>query len=139
MIDFIQEKFTGISSKCLEKNAKEQGAKKTEMQLVFKLGANGEVEYLIYHNYKPVKVLTFMEVLGVKLDFKGYSLFVPNFIKGALNRFCEEEAITTESVRVLLSFDEKDNMNMWLYNASTYIKQVTLESLFDTKDILTQA
>ena len=79
-----------------------------------------------------------MEVLGVKLDFKGYSLFVPNFINGALNRFCDEATITTENVRVVLSFDEKDNMTMWLYNASTYVKQVTLESLFDTKDILTQ-
>lgn len=138
MIDFISEKFSDIASKCLERNAKEYGAKKQDMQLVFKLGTDGETEYLIYKEFKPVKVVTFMQVLGVKLDFKGYSLFVPKFIKGALNRFCEESDIDKQNVRVILNFDEKNTMLMWLYNGSNFVKGVTLESLFDTTDILAE-
>jgi hypothetical protein len=136
MIDYILEKFTDITSKCLERNAKENGCTKKDMQLVFKLGSSGEAEYLIYKQYQPIRVLSFLEVLGVKLDFKGYSLFVPNFIKGALNRFCEEHKIATENVRILLSFDEKDRMVLWLYSSNQYVKQFQLEELFDSQDIL---
>lgn len=135
MLDFITDRFTEITSKCLERNAKEYNAKKKDMQLVFKLDGDGEVQYLIYREYKPEKVLTFLQVLGVKIDFKGYSIFVPNFIKGALGRFCESEIIDRDKVRVILNFDEKDNMNMWLYNNSSFVKQITLESLFDVEDM----
>jgi hypothetical protein len=138
MIDFILEKFTDITSKCLERNAKEHGSQKTKMQLVFKLGSDEEVEYLIYKEYKPIKVVTFLQVLGVKLDFKGYSLFVPKFIKGALNRFCEEDKISKENVRVVLSFDDKNKLVMWLYDSNKYIKVVELESLFDSADMITE-
>jgi len=138
MIDFISEKFTEIVSKCLERNAKEQATAKKNMQLVFKLGESGEAEYLIYKDYKPVKVVTFMEVLGVKLDFKGYSLFVPNFIKGALTRFCEQHSIERNKVRVIVSFDEGNKMVMWLYNNTEFVSQVTLDELIDAKDIITE-
>jgi hypothetical protein len=138
MIDFITEKFTGIVSNCLEKNAKELGAKKTDMQLVFKLSQTEDVEYLLCKEYKTQKVLTFLQVLGVKLDFKGYSLFVPKFIHGALNRFCTDENIEADKVRVLLSFDKSDTLLIWVYNGNQYVKQVELESLFDGEDMLKQ-
>jgi hypothetical protein len=118
MIDVIQNKFTDISSKCLEKYAKQEGVKKTDVQLIFKLGQSGDAEYLIYKQYKPLKVLTFMEVLGVRIDFKGYSLFVPKFIRGALTRFCDEFKIPSQNVRVLLNFDDKGEMFMFLYNVA---------------------
>ena len=136
MIDYILEKFTDIASKCLERNAKENGCEKRDMQLVFKLGSSGEAEYLIYKHYQPIKVLSFLEVLGVKLDFKGYSLFVPNFIKGALNRFCEEHKIEKDKVRILLSFDKNNKIVLWLYSSNQYVKQFELEELFDSQDIL---
>lgn len=135
MIDFIQDKFTEITSKCLDRKAKEQGALKKDMQLVFKLKEN-EVEYLICHNYKTISVVSFMDVLGVKIDFKGYSIFVPKFIRGALNRFSEELDIQKSDVRVILSFDSNNNMMLMLYNSNKYVKQVEFESLFNGQDIL---
>jgi hypothetical protein len=136
MIDFILEKFTDITSKCLERNAKDLGVPKHNLQLVFKLGEDGEAEYLIYNDFKPHKPLSFMEVLGVKIDFKGYSLFVPNFIKGALNRFCESDNITIQNVRVVLWFNNSNDMEMYLYDGGKYIKHIELEDLFNTEDIL---
>ena len=117
-------------------NAKENGTKKRNMQLVFKLGSNSEAEYLIYKDYQPLKVVSFLEVLGVRFDMRGYSLFVPKFIKGALERFCEEDTIDRANVRVLLSFNENDEMLMWLYDNTEFKKQVELDSLFSTDDIL---
>jgi hypothetical protein len=137
MLDFITEKFTDIVSKCLERNAKELNTQKKNVQLVFKLGQDGEAEYLLTKDYTNVKVLDFMEVLGVRIDFKGYSFFVPNFIKGALNRFCESDNIEASKVSVVTYFNDKE-MVMWLYNGNQYVKQVELESLFNTEDILSE-
>lgn len=136
MIDFITEKFTDITSKCLDRNAKDNNTTKQKMQLVFKLGDVEEVEYLIYKEYQPLKVVSFLDVLGVKLDFKGYSLFVPKFIKGALDRFCKEHDISRQNVRVVLSFNDKNDLIMWLYDSNKYIKAITLESLFDGDDLM---
>ena len=138
MLDFITEKFTDIVSKCLDKKAKELNTTKKNVQLVFKLGGDGEAEYLITKEYTTIKVLTFMEVLGVKIDFKGYSLFVPNFIKGALNRFCESDNIEVSKVSVVTYFNDNKEMVMWLYNGNQYVKQIELESLFNTEDILSE-
>ncbi len=136
MIDFISEKFTEISSKCLDRYAKEYNAKKINMQLVFKLNKDSDAEYLIYKDYQPQKNISFMEVLGVKLDFKGYSLFVPKFIKGALERFCEEYNIDKDKVRVVLNFNADNDLLLFLYNSNEFVKQVELESLFDGKDMI---
>jgi hypothetical protein len=139
MIDFILEKFTEIASNCLERNAKEFNAKKEDMQLVFKLSQDKEeVEYLICKEYKTQKVITFLQVLGVKLDFKGYSLFVPKFIKGALERFCKEDSIDADKVKVLLNFNTNKELIIWVYNGNQYVKQIELESLFDGEDMLTK-
>ena len=136
MIDFISEKFTEISSKCLDRYSKEYKAKKINMQLVFKLNQDSEAEYLIYKDYQPQKNISFMEVLGVKLDFKGYSLFVPKFIKGALERFCEEYNINKDKVIVLLNFNGNNELLLFLYNSNEFVKLVELESLFDGKDMI---
>jgi hypothetical protein len=138
MIDFILEKFTDITLKCLERNSKSFDVEQKDVQLVFKFNNSEDVEYLIMNNYKPQKVLTFLEVLGVKLDFKGYSLFVPKFINGALNRFCVEHKIEKNKVSVLLVLNKKNELIIWLYNANQPIKQVELESLFDSEDMLTE-
>jgi hypothetical protein len=136
MIDYILEKFTDITSKCLDRNAKEYQSEKTKMQLIFKLGENGDAEYIIYKEYQPKKVLTFLEVLGVRLDFKGYSLFVPKFIKGALERYCESDDIPKDAIRIMLAFAEDKKMFLWLYNGNQYIKQVELETMFDSQDMI---
>jgi hypothetical protein len=135
MIDIILEKFTEISKKCLDKQSKELGVDKKNVQLIFKLNLKDEVEYLITENCKPKKVLTFLEVLGVRIDFKGYSLFVPKFIHGALHRFCKE-GIQPDKVSVMLFCGNSDKLIMWVYNGSTPVKQITLQSLFNEEDVI---
>lgn len=136
MIDIIVNKFNDIAKNCIIRNAKELSVEKTSVQLVFKLGMSGEAEYLIYKEYKPIKALKFLEVLGVRLDMKGYSLYVPNFIKGALNRFCDEHKIAKDKVRVLFNLNQNGDLIGWLYNDSQYVKQFEVASLFDASDMM---
>jgi hypothetical protein len=135
MVDFINEQFTSIVKKCLEKNSKELKVPTQNLSLVFKLDNDGEVEYRIYKNYAFEKVLTFMQVLGVKIDLKGYSLFVPNFIEGSLNRISEQENIPKSDINIIVFFHEGKDMRMMVYNKTIFVKYITLESLFDSKDM----
>lgn len=140
MIEFISQNFSQIAKKCLERNAKEFGVEKTEVQLVFKYKdvKSEEVDYLIMEKYKPKKVLTFLQVLGVKIDFKGYSFFVPKFIAGSLKRFCSELSIDANDVSVVLHEHQSGKLIMWLYNKNKPTKQFTLESLFNPEDLIVE-
>jgi hypothetical protein len=135
MVDFINDQFTSIVKKCLEKNSKEIGVRLQNLSLVFKLDNEDEVEYRIYRDYKFEKVLTFMQVLGVRVDLKGYSLFVPNFIHGSLHRIAKQEDIQNLDINIIVFFSETNEMKMMVYNKTAFVKYITLESLFDAEDI----
>jgi hypothetical protein len=135
MLDIIEEKFTEIVSNCLEKNAKKEGVLKKDMQLAFKLNSREDAEYVLYKNYQPIKVLTFLNVLGVIVDLRGYSLYVPQFISGALLRFCEENEIEKQNIRVVANF-QNDKFVLWLYNHNSFVKEITIESLFNPQDVM---
>lgn len=137
MIGAIKEKFTDIATKCTTRFAKEEATMREKVQLVFKLSEDGkEAEYLIYKDYKPLKKITFMQVLGVKIDMMGYSLYVPKFIRGSLVRFCETFSIEQKNVRVVLSIQENGDLFMYLYNGGNFIREVELESLFNPEDVV---
>ncbi len=137
MIGIIKEKFTDIATKCTTRYAKEEATMRDKIQLVFKLSESGdEAEYLIYKDYKPLKKITFMQVLGVKIDMMGYSLYVPKFIRGSLVRFCETHDIQKKDVRVVLSIQENEDLFMYLYNGGKFIREVELESLFNPEDVV---
>jgi hypothetical protein len=135
MIGAIKEKFTEIVTKCTTRYANEEATMREKIQLVFKLG-NDEAEYLIYKDYAPLKKITFMQVLGKKIDIMGYSLYVPKFIKGALEKFCGEYDIHKINVRVVIVIQENEDLFMYLYNGSKFIKALELESLFDPQSIV---
>jgi hypothetical protein len=150
MLGYIVEKFTDITLKCLKKNAEEFGVDADKVQLLFKLTETDEVKYLMAKENKPLKYLTFLEVLGVRFDLKGYSLYVPKFISGALLRFCDEHKIEKNMVLIMLKKNpmfglenedgEKDNQQLIirLYNGSKYVMPVELINLFDSEDIISE-
>lgn len=139
MIGMIKEKFSDIATKCTTRYAKEEATMRDKIQLVFKLSDDGsEAEYVIYKDYKPLKKITFNQVLGVKIDMMGYGLYVPKFIRGSLVRFCETFDITKKDVRVVLSIQENEDLFMYLYNGGKFIREVELESLFNPEDMVVE-
>jgi hypothetical protein len=136
MVEMILGKFTDITLKCIERNAEDFSVDKKDVRLVFRLNKDDEVEYWITKFYKPEKKLSFLGVLGVKLDFKGYSLFVPKFIQGALTRFCVEDNIERKNVYVVLS-NVDDKLVMGLQDGRKEIRKIDLKSLFNADDMIT--
>jgi hypothetical protein len=138
MVEVISDKFNEIVKKCLEKNAINFNVDKSKVQLSLRFNSRNQLEYLICKMYEAQKSISFKEVLGVKIDLKGYSLFVPKFIKGALNRFSEEYKIETSRISVMIFIGEDNDLDLWLYDGINPIKEINLASLFDAEDITTE-
>lgn len=80
MQDFITNETKKIFSKAIKRYAKNDGIEEENVSILLhlfdegELDENGELErkvgYKICHNYTPVKSVSIMEILGVKIDLK---------------------------------------------------------------------
>jgi hypothetical protein len=141
MIDFIQSETRKLMYSCCERYAKANNNDLSDIQLI--LGLNVESEepntYKICESYVPKKELSIMEVLGVKIDFLGYSRLAPPFILKALVRFSQTKDIPLNKIMVMCvpSRNEKNKPDILLalYNGNDYVETITFSDLFSEEDI----
>ena len=88
-----------------------------------------EVGYKVCHNYAPVKSVTIMEVLGVMIDLRGYSMLVPPQIKNILKGFEDELSSKDIEVCVFLDREDDDEINYFLFSNGQLIKKFQLEEV----------
>lgn len=130
MIDFILSEFEKITFKACEKYASSLGENVKNCQLVLGLNDESEVVYTLCRNYNPEKKVSFMDILGVKIDFKGYSMIVPPFIQKRLIAYSKEYQVAPSSVSVIIIPKDDNKTTMWLYIESKPKEQILLENLF---------
>jgi hypothetical protein len=130
MIEFISAEFTKICKKAIEKFSDDLQTPKEDVAITFNL-KNGEVYYNLLKDFKVHKEVTFMEILGVRIDFKGYSMLVPPFIQKSLLGFCEEFKIEESKVNVMALLVQ-ENICLVLFNDTEQIKQIRLDDLLKT-------
>lgn len=138
MIEFIQNETKKIMYKCCQRHAKKFETEIEKIQLVLGLNEDGNT-YTICNQYVPAEHLDILGVLGVKIDFLGYSKLAPDFILKSLVRFSENNQIDIDKTKVLcLPYKNekgKDDMHLFLYNGSQYVETITFADLFNEKDI----
>lgn len=131
MIDFISAEFTKICQKAIERFSNDLQKPKEDVVITFNLNENGDVIYRLLKDFKFEKEVTFMEILGVRIDFKGYSMLVPPFIQKSLIGFCQEYSIEPSKVNVMaLLVQEK--VCLVLFNDTEQVKQIQLHDLLKT-------
>ncbi len=126
MVDFIIEKFNEIVSKACKRYGAEEGLGAMKMQVLFKLGEE-DVEYFILKEYKELKKVTFMNILNVRIDFKGYSMIVPPFIQKVLVKYAEELKAEPSKMSVLCLPQPNDKVVLCLYNEKNFVKKIEIE------------
>lgn len=132
MLDFISSQTREIFSKCIHRYAKKEKADEQTTALMLFLKGEGEsreVGYKICLNHVPALEVGIMDVLGVKIDFKGYSLFVPPQIKKILEGFEVELGSNDVEVCVYLDRNEDDEVVYFLYSKKVLIKKFALDSV----------
>lgn len=131
MFQFIEKEFSSIVRKAIERFAKQYNAPDEDVQLRFRLDHSGELIYSIMHKYVKKQDLTFLQVLDVKIDFRGYSLIVPPFIKKTIERFANDLNTEQTNVIIINSKNAKDIITIWLYNQGTPERSIQLKELFE--------
>lgn len=132
MKEFIVSETTKIFNKAIKKFAKEEGKEDNQVSLLLRLVGEGEreIEYRICHDYQPVKSVGIMQILGVKIDLRGYSLIVPPQIKGIIEDFEEKHQSKEIEIGVFLKPEDEDDIVYYLF------KEGRLVSGFKLPDVL---
>jgi hypothetical protein len=137
MIDFIQSETKKLMYKCCERHAKKYQKATEDVQLILGLDENGNT-YTVCKNYKPKERLDILGVLGVRIDFLGYSQLAPPFIFKSLVRFSEKHSIDIDKVKVMciptLNEKGKPDVLLFVYNDSEYVETISFAELFREED-----
>lgn len=137
MIDFIQSETKKIMYNCIKRHAEREKKEISSVQLVLGLDENGNT-YTVCEEYKPQKELDILEVLGVKIDFLGYSRLAPPFILKSLVRFSKEHDFLLENSKVMCIASENDkgkpDVLLFVYNKNAYVETITFADLFREED-----
>lgn len=134
MQDFILSETRKIFNKAIKRFSKKDGVEDTEVSLLLYLKdgeEEKEVGYKVCHHHSPVRETTIMEILGVMIDLKGYSLFVPPQIKKILEDFEKELGSSEIEVCVYLSREDEDEVIYFLYKQKKLIRKFELESVLN--------
>ena len=137
MIDFIQRETKKILFKCCEKYASNKEMDIENVQLILGLNEKGNT-YTMCENYEPKEDRTFLGVLGVVIDFKGYSLIAPQFITKSLIRFSESYKIDLDKIKVMCVpqiDNNKPDVLLFVYNGNDYVDTISFPQLFREEDL----
>ena len=138
MIDFIQSETKKIMYKCCERYSKKVGVAIDNVQLVLGLDEEGNT-YTMCEDYVPKESYDIMQVLGVRIDFLGYSKLAPPFILKSLVRFMEQYEIQPDKVKILCvpTKDDRDknDIALFVYNGNEYVETITFSELFREEDM----
>lgn len=133
MEEFIISETTKIFSKAIKRFAKNDKVDQNEVSILLGLENDGEGEqtliYKVCHHHKPVRGTRIMEILGVLIDLKGYSLLVPPQIKKILENFQIELNSKDVEVCVYLHREEDDEVIYFLFNDGQLVKQFALQDV----------
>lgn len=129
MMEIIVDKFNEIVYRACERYGKEEGVEANKMQVLFSLDDEGEVKYSILKEYRPFKEVTFNQILNVKIDFRGYSMIVPPFIRDTINNCSEELKTDATKLFVMCLVKKEEDIGIYLYNEKEPVKEIVLAEL----------
>ena len=136
MIELIQSEFRKIVLNIINRYAKDNSLNADNVQLM--LGLTGiENNYHVLVNYVKKKDVSIMDILGVKIDFLGYSKLAPPFIAKSLMRFSYKLEANAE-VMCVKDYNEKGKeiINLFLYKDGDYVETIEFEDLFNEEDLV---
>jgi hypothetical protein len=139
MIDFVKSETKKIIFNCCSRYAKQKSLNVEDVQLILGLNEEGNT-YSICEKYVQKIEYSIMQVLGLKIDFLGYSNIAPPFILKSLVRYSEKHKIDVVSTKILcvpcINENGKNDLQLFLYeNYDKFLEEITLEDLFNEEDI----
>ena len=132
MEEFIINETNKIFTKAINNFSKADKVEKEDVSILMFLkeeGEDREVGFKVCHHHIPVKEVSMMNILGVRIDLKGYSLLVPPQIKKIIEDFEKSIGSNKIEISVYLNREEDDEVRYFLYNQGTFLKEVFLKDV----------
>ncbi len=110
MEEFIINETKKIFNKAIKKFSKNDKVEQEEVSILLYLKEeDGErvTGYKVCHHHQPVRETKMMEILGVLIDLKGYSMLVPPQIKKIIENF--ESELHSKNVEVCVYLDREED------------------------------
>lgn len=136
MQEFIVSETKKIFNKAIKNFSKKDGIEQDKVSILLNLEIEGkekQVRYRVCHNYSPVKYVSIMDVLGVKIDFKGYSILVPPQIKNILENFEQEQQSEKVEAGVFLNPEDDDDVVFFLFKEGQMVRKFELADVLKFK------
>jgi len=137
MIELIQNETKKIMFKCCKNYAAQKKMEVDKVQLVLGLNEEGNT-YTLCEDYVPKENYDIMQVLGVRIDFLGYSKIAPPFIAKSLIRFSGKYNTDLSNTKVLClptkNEKGKDDMLLFVYEKNDYLETISFHDLFREED-----
>lgn len=117
MQDAITGEFVKLVIKAVKRYSEKLKTVENAIQVVFKLNGEGENAYWIYKAGQPECEVKFNDLLGVKVDFSGRSMYVPPALNKILLQLNEDLELPPNSISVMLikrTPEEKERIEKFL-------------------------
>ena len=122
-----------IMSAAIKRYAEEEKVEINQVQLLISTdNPDCEPQYkLLIHN-KPIKKVSFNEILNVKLDFLGRELIATPFITSSLKKMIRENNCSYEEANVLIYAGDKEaeDIKLYFFVNHTATKSMTFTDIF---------
>lgn len=131
MQEFIVSETNKIFNKAIQKFAKQAGLENNQVSILLSLSKDEEksVEYTICHDFQPNKKVKIMDILGVKIDLRGYSILVPPQIKKILEGFEIEQKSSEVEVGIYINPEEDDEIVYYLFKEGNMVNRFELANV----------
>ena len=132
MEDFIVNETKKIFNKAIKKFSKNDKVEQEEVSILLYLKEEDEESvtgFKVCHHHQPVRDTKMMEILGVLIDLKGYSLLVPPQIKKIIENFQSELQSKNVEVCVYLDREDDNEVRYFLYNDGAFMKELLLQDV----------
>jgi len=122
-----------IMSSAIKRYSEEEKVETNKIQLLISTdNPDCEPQYQVLIHNKPLKKVSFNEILNVKLDFLGRELIATPFITSSLKKMIRENNCSYEEANVLIYATDKEaeDIKLYFFVNTTAAKSMTFKDIF---------
>lgn len=126
----IYEKTQGIMLKGIERYAGEYGVEPKDVQIHVMADSGDGVLYKMCQGWRPKEEVTFLQIMGKKMDLLGFEMLSTPFMRKSLDKFANEFDTDVKNVSVFLA-NHQGSVALAVYSSTQCVKTLTLKQHFE--------
>jgi hypothetical protein len=129
----LQQQTKNIMLNAIKKFAETDNLKQNQVQFIIATEDNKSCtpKYLYMKKHIPDRVVSFNEILGVKIDFLGREMIASPFMAKTIRRLSMEQNISPDQVKVLIWSKGESDVSLYFFANKKPIKELTFDYIFE--------